>query len=147
MSSITRLENRVARIPADETLTEALKDLVHNGRARIDGPDIGKLSAAALQGEFEAAAKQIEQMAAEMLDAAKRCEAMVASVHEVAAYITATALHYRQEGQRHFEAIERNARLAEDVRRLCDDLNRRILAGEPAARPAASTQAAEAETA
>ena len=44
-------------------------------------PRVGALSAEAVVRDYEAAAKEIEAMGAEMIEAARKCEAMTAEVH------------------------------------------------------------------
>ena len=51
----------------------------------------GALSAEAVLRDYEVAAKEIEAMGAELIDAAKKCQAMTAEVHTAIAYMRGTA--------------------------------------------------------
>ena len=56
--------------------------------------------------DYEAAAKEIEAMGAEMIEAARKCEAMTAEVHLAIAYMHETAAAYREDAKRIFKRIE-----------------------------------------
>jgi hypothetical protein len=89
-------------------------------------PKVSQLSAAALATEYEAASKSIAEMGEQLLKAAKDCEAMVATVHEAVAYCQQTANYYLTESKKVFVRIEETNALAEDIRRTCSDMRRRI---------------------
>jgi hypothetical protein len=93
--------------------------------------EVGRLSAEAVVREYEAAAKEIEAMGAELMDAAKRCEAMTAGVHTAIAEMRETAARFREEGKRIFLQIEDCALMTAEVRSTCDALKGKI--GGPAA--------------
>lgn len=88
--------------------------------------EIGKLSAEAAVKEYEAAAKEIEAMGTELMDAAKRCEIMTASVHEAIAEVKETAARYRDAGKAMFLQIEDCALMTAEVRATCDALKLKI---------------------
>lgn len=87
---------------------------------------VGRLSAEAVVREFEAAAKEIEAMGVEMQEAAKKCEAMTATVHTMIEEIKATAQLYRDEGKKIFEQIEACSLMTSEVRMTCDSLKAKI---------------------
>ena len=93
---------------------------------------VGALSAEAVVRDYEAAAKEIESMGAELIDAAKRCEAMTAEVHNAIAYMRDTASAYREEAKKIFKRIEDCAMFTQDVRKTCEDVKRRMAEGTPA---------------
>lgn len=76
--------------------------------------------------DYEIAAKEIESMGAELIDAAKKCEAMTAEVHNAIAYMRDTAAAYREEAKRIFKRIEDCAMFTEDVRKTCETVKRRM---------------------
>ena len=90
---------------------------------------VGALSAEAVVRDYETAAKEIESMGAELIDAAKKCEAMTADVHNAIAYMRDTAAAYREEAKKIFKRIEDCAMFTQDVRKTCEDVKRRMLEG------------------
>jgi hypothetical protein len=91
----------------------------------------GSLSAEAVAGHYEAAVKEIEAMGAELMEAAKRCEAMTADVHKAISFMQGTATAYREEAKQMFDRIQDGALLTEDVRKMCEQVRNRI-AADPA---------------
>ena len=65
-------------------------------------------------------------MGAELISAAKKCEAMTAEVHNATAYMREIAAAYREEAKKIFTRIEDCALLTEHVRRTCEAVKRRI---------------------
>jgi len=90
---------------------------------------VGKLSAEAVVREYDAAVKEIEALGAELSDAAKKCEAMVAGVHAMVGEIKELAANYREEGKRYFLQIEDCSLMTSEVRNVCETLKRKIAAG------------------
>jgi hypothetical protein len=90
---------------------------------------VGKLSAEAVIREYDAAVKEIEALGAELADAAKKCEAMVAGVHAMVNEIKELAANYREEGKRYFLQIEDCSLMTSEVRTVCETLKKRIAAG------------------
>lgn len=103
--------------------TPALPDYVEH-QAGVN--QVGRLSAEAVVREYEAAAKEIEAMGVEMQEAARKCEAMTATVHTMIEEIKATAQLYRDEGKKIFEQIEACALMTSEVRTTCDTLKAKI---------------------
>jgi hypothetical protein len=93
-------------------------------------PRVAALSAEAMVRDHESAAKEIEAMGAELISAAKKCEAMTAEVHNAIAYMRDTAAAYREEAKKIFKRIEDCALFAEDVRKTCETVKRRIETGD-----------------
>jgi hypothetical protein len=90
---------------------------------------VGKLSAEAVVREYDAAVKEIEALGAELADAAKKCEAMVAGVHGMVDEIKELAANYREEGKRYFLQIEDCSLMTAEVRSVCETLKKKIAAG------------------
>jgi hypothetical protein len=90
---------------------------------------VGSLSAEAVVREYEAAAKEMEAMGADLISAAQRCEAMTAEVHKAIAFMQETATAYREDAKKMFTRIEECALLSEHVRKTCEEMRKRI-AGE-----------------
>jgi|tagenome__1003787_1003787.scaffolds.fasta_scaffold20719425_1 hypothetical protein len=91
--------------------------------------EVGKLSAEAVVREYEAAVKEIEALGTELQEAAKKCEAMVAGVHGVAADIKQLAAGYRDQGKRYFLQIEAVSLMTTQVRDTCEKLKK--IAADP----------------
>jgi hypothetical protein len=90
---------------------------------------VGALSAEAVVRDYEAAAKEIESMGAELIDAAKKCEAMTAEVHTAIAYMRDTAAAYREDAKKIFKRIEDCALFTENVRKTCEEVKRKMVEG------------------
>ena len=92
--------------------------------------DMDKLEAAltaeVVKREYEAAAKEFEAMGAELISAAKKCEALTTDVQNM---IRDTAEAYRQEGKKMFNRIEESAVFTENVRKTCEEAKRRMIEG------------------
>ena len=65
-------------------------------------------------------------MGAELIGAAKKCEAMTVEVHNAIAFMRDTAASYREEAKKIFKRIEDCALFTEDVRKTCETVKRRI---------------------
>ncbi|MEK9280210.1 MULTISPECIES: hypothetical protein [unclassified Bradyrhizobium] len=87
---------------------------------------VGALSAEAVIRDYESAAKEIEAMGRELIDAAQKCEALTAQVHDAIAFMRETAAGYREEGRKIFKRIEECALFTEDVRKTCEQVKRRM---------------------
>ena len=66
---------------------------------------------------------------AELIDAAKKCEAMTADVHDAIAYMRDTAAAYREDAKKFFKRIEACALFTEDVRKTCEEVKRKMAEG------------------
>ena len=89
-------------------------------------PRVGALSAEAVVRDYEAAAQEIESMGAELVEAAKKCEAMTAEVHTAIAYMRDTAAAYREDAKKIFKRIEDCALFTENVRKTCEEVKRKM---------------------
>jgi histone H3/H4 len=96
--------------------------------------EIGKLTAEAVVREYEAAAKEIEAMGAELIERVKQCEAMTRDALAVIEEMKETAARYREEAKRIFVQIEDCSLLMAEVRKTCSELKEKIAA--PATAPA-----------
>ena len=95
--------------------------------------EIGKLSAEAVVREYEAAAKEIEAMGAELIERVKQCEAMTREALAAHQEMKETAARYREEAKRIFVEIENCTLMTAEVRKTCTELKGRIAA--PATAP------------
>ena len=86
-----------------------------------------QLTAEAVVIDCEAAAKEIEAMADELISAAKKCEAMTAEVRTAIASVLDTAASYREEAKKIFKLIEEGALFTESVRTTCESVKRRMI--------------------
>jgi len=94
---------------------------------------VGKLSAEAVVREYDAAVKEIEALGAELAEAAKKCEAMVAGVHAMVTEIKELAANYREEGKRYFLQNEDCSQMTDEVRSVCETLKKKSAANGIAA--------------
>jgi len=101
---------------------------------REGATEIGKLSAEAVVREYEAAAKDIEAMGAELIERVKQCEAMIRDALAVTEEMKETAARYREEAKRIFLQIENVTLMTAEVRKTCSELKEKIAA--PATAPA-----------
>jgi len=95
---------------------------------REGATEIGKLSAEAVVGEFEAAAKDIEAMGAELIKCATRCEAIMRDALAATDQVKQTARRYREEAKCIFLQIEECSLMTAEVRKTCAELKERIAA-------------------
>jgi hypothetical protein len=117
-----QLEADIAAVhPGRSPASIALPDSVEHTITRA-----GALSAEAVVRDYESAAKEMEAMGSELIDAARKCEALTAQVHDAIAFMRETAAGYREEGRKIFERIEKCALFTEDVRKTCEQVKRRM---------------------
>jgi pentose-5-phosphate-3-epimerase len=100
--------------------------------------EIGKLSAEAVVREFEAAAKDIETMGAELIERVKQCEAMTRDAFLVTEELKQTAARYREEAKNIFVQIENCSLLMAEVRTTCTALRDKIAIPADRLKPTAS---------
>ena len=125
--SLAQLEADITGVRSGTSLASmALPDYVEHqqGVSRV-----GALSAEAVVRDYETAAREIESMGAELIDAAKKCGAMTAEVHSAIAYMRDTAAAYREEAKKIFKRIEDCAVFTQDVRKTCEEVKRRMSEG------------------
>ena len=125
--NLAQLEADIAKACSGSSLASiALPDYVEYqpGVSRA-----GALSAEAVVRDYETAAREIESMGAELIDAAKKCEAMTTEVHDAIAFMRDTAAAYREEAKKVFKRIEDGALFTQDVRKTCKEVKRRMVEG------------------
>ena len=105
--------------------TKSIPDYVEH---REEASEIGKLSAEAVVREYEAAAKEIEGMGAELIERVKQCEAMTRDALAVTEEMKDTAARYREEAKRIFLQIENCTLMTAEVRKTCAELKEKIAA-------------------
>jgi hypothetical protein len=105
--------------------TIAIPDYVEH---REGATEIGKLSAEAVVREYEAAAKEIEGMGAELIERVKQCEAMTSDALAAIEEMKETASRYREEAKRVFLQIENCTLMTAEVRKTCTELKEKIAA-------------------
>ena len=88
--------------------------------------EIGKLSAEAVVREYEAAAKEIEAMGAELIERVTQCETMTRDALAVTEESKDTAKRYREEAKRVFLQIEEYSQILAEVRKICIELKEKI---------------------
>jgi uncharacterized protein YukE len=95
---------------------------------REGASEIGRLSAEAVVREYEAAAKEIEAMGAELIERVKQCETMTRDAVAATNEMKETAKRYREEAKRIFMQIEDCSLMTAEVRKTCTALKARIAA-------------------
>ncbi len=110
-------------LPPEVIAPTAMPEYVEH---RDGATEIGKLSAEAVVREFEAAAKEIEVVGAELIERAKQCEAMTRDAFAMTEELKETAARYREEAKRVFVQIENCSLMTAEVRRTCNDLKEKI---------------------
>lgn len=95
---------------------------------RDGATEIGRLSAEAVVGEYEATAKEIESIGTELVERVKQCEAMMSEALGVTDELREVAERYRREAKRVFEQIESCSLMVAEARKTCTDLKDRIAA-------------------
>ena len=103
----------------------AMPDYVEH---RDGATEIGKLSAEAVVREYEAAAKDIEDLGVELIGQVKRCEAMSQEALVVIEELKETAGRYREEAKRVFLQIENCSLVTAEVRKTCAAMREKIAA-------------------
>lgn len=93
---------------------------------RDGATEIGKLSAEAVVHEFEAAAREIESMGAELIERVKQCEAMTRDAFAVTKELRDVAARYREEAKRVFLQIENCSLVTAEVSKACTELKEKI---------------------
>ena len=93
---------------------------------RDGATEIGKLSAEAVVREYEAAAKDIEAVGAELIERVKQCDAMTRDAFAVTEELKETAARYREEAKRVFLQIENVTLMTAEVRKTCTELKEKI---------------------
>ena len=93
---------------------------------RAGATEIGKLSAEAVVREYEAAAKDIEDLGVELVGHVKQCEAMSRDALNVIEELKETAARYREEAKRVFLHIENCSLVTAQVRRTCAEMKEKI---------------------
>lgn len=125
--SFSQLEADIAEVrPSSSLASIALPEYVVHQEGV---PRVGALSAEAVVRDYEGAAKEIEAMGAELIDAAKKCEEMTAEVHNAIAYMRDTAAAYREEAKKIFKRIEDCTLFTEEVRKTCVEVKRKMMEG------------------
>jgi uncharacterized coiled-coil DUF342 family protein len=95
---------------------------------RDGATEIGKLSAEAVVREYEAAAKEIESMGAELVKRVKHCETMMGEALAVTDELRDVAERYRKEAKRVFDQIESCSLVVAEARKTCTELRDKIAA-------------------
>ena len=103
----------------------AMPDYVEH---RDGATEIGRLSAEAVVREYEAAAKEIEAIGADLIEHVMRCEAMTRDAFAVTEELKQTAGRYREEAKRVFLQIESCSLVTAEVRKTCAEMKEKIAA-------------------
>ena len=110
--------------PAVRSPNLAIPDYVEH----LDGvTEVGKISAGAVVREYEAAAKDIETMGAQLIERVNQCEGMTRGALAVTEEMKETAARYREEAKRVFLEIENCSLVTAEVRKTCNELIEKIV--------------------
>jgi hypothetical protein len=121
--------------PASHSLVPSDTSMPDYVEHRDGVTEIGKLSAEAIVREYEATAKEIESMGADMIERAKACEDVTRDTLAVTKELNEIADRYRKEAKRVFEHIENCSALVAAARLTCDELKDKIAAPMKSNRP------------
>jgi hypothetical protein len=88
--------------------------------------EIGRLSAEGIVREYEAAAKEIETVGAELVERVKQCETVTRDALAVTTELKEIAARYREEAKRVFLEIEGCSLVTAEVRNTCAELKEKI---------------------
>jgi predicted ribosome quality control (RQC) complex YloA/Tae2 family protein len=88
--------------------------------------DIGRLSAAAVQEQFEFAAQAVEELGDELQQRRARLEAATHEIDNDLKLVAKAAALIRDKGQRVYAEIEQNAELSKEIRAVCQDIVGRV---------------------
>jgi len=99
---------------------------------REGATEIGKLSAEGVVREYEAAARDIEAMGAELIERVKQCETMTRDALAATKEMKETAARYREQAKRIFLQIEECSLITAEVRKTCTELKEKIAAPQTA---------------
>jgi hypothetical protein len=102
---------------------------------------VGKLSAEAVAWEYEAAAKEIEALAAQLMERVRQCETITRDAFAAFEEMRDTAGRYREEAKRIALEIERCALMTAEVRKTCAELSEKIAPETPVETTAKSSPA------
>lgn len=105
--------------------TPPIPDYVDH-RQGID--EIGRLSAEGVIAKFEATAKEVEAMGAELQEAAKRCEELLSDMGAALNVVREAAAQCRDIGKLVFLRIEDASLLCSEVKDTCTALKEKIAA-------------------
>jgi hypothetical protein len=105
------------------TRSLAMPDYVEH---RDGATEIGKLSAEAVVREYEAAATEIEELGAGLIERVTQCQAMTREAFAVTDELKEIAARYREEAKRVFIQIENCSLVTAEVRQTCIELKDRI---------------------
>jgi hypothetical protein len=95
---------------------------------RDGATEIGKLSAEAVVREYEAAAKEIEAVGAELTERVEQCQTMTRDAFRMTEELKEIAARYREEAKRVFLQIESCSLMTAEVRKTCAELSEKISA-------------------
>ena len=108
-------------------ISPAPKESLPNYVEHRDGvTELGKLSAEAIVGEYEAAAKAIESLAIKLVEQVRLCEAMCRQSLSLIGELKEAARRHREEAKRIFLHIESCSQIAAEVRRVCAELKSKL---------------------
>ena len=110
----------------------AMPDYVEH---RDGATEIGKLSAEAVVREYEAAAKDIEALGAQLIEHVKQCETVTRNAFAVTEELKQTAKRYREEAKRVFLQIENCSLMTAEVSKTCTELKEKIAVSPAIDRP------------
>src|SRR5262249_46846271 len=99
---------------------------------RDGATEIGKLSAEAVVREYEAAAKEIEAVGAELTERVEQCQTMTRDAFRMTEELREIAARYRAEARRVFIQIESCSVMTAEVRKTCAELSEKIAASASA---------------
>lgn len=117
------VEHEVIRYAPPAVRTLPLPEYVQH---RPDVDQIGKAASEAIVQQYQGAMKALEAMGKELIDCVAKATAMSEQCTDAIKYVVETCDLYRDESKLIFARIEHASALTTEVRKVCDDLRRKI---------------------
>jgi hypothetical protein len=136
------IATRAQQFPRDVEIEAEISRMLPRHKPS-EPPNVGALSAEAMDTIFKQTTTNIEAMGGALMDLVKKCEQTMTLVADAFAHINETIDQYHAAAKKVHTQIDGYATLCEDTRRESELMRQRLVSGEPAAPAAAKTEAAE----
>lgn len=121
-------QSEVMRFAPPSVRNLPLPDYVQH---RGDVDPVGKAASEAITLQYAGALKALEAMGIELIDCVQKAQAMAEQCNDAVKYIMETCELYRDESKLIFARIEHASVLTCEVRKVCDELRRKIHDEQP----------------
>lgn len=118
-----QIDSEVVRFAPPSVRNMPLPDYVAH---RDDADPVGKAASEAIVQQYQFAMKALEAMGIELIDCVQKATTMAEQCSDAIKYIQETCDLYRDESKLIFARIEHASALTCEVRKVCDELRRKI---------------------